>query len=158
MIQTAIYPRSSIDINVQVLQSDGSLLQAAINATTLALVDAGIAMADFVCAISCGLHDTTSLLDLTSIEEADIPHLTVGILPKSGKASLVTLETQVVVDRFMEMLKLTGEAASAIHAEMTSVVLSRTDRLATAMSSAGQPMATGISKAPVYEDLEMANY
>lgn len=140
------------------LQSDGSLLQAAINATSLALVDAGIAMADFVCAITCGLHDTTSLLDLTSIEEADIPHLTVGILPRSGKASLVTLETQVVVDRFMEMLKLTGEAANAIHVEMTSAVLSRTDKLAAAMSGGGQPVVTGVSKAPVYEDLEMAEY
>ncbi|KAF8339660.1 ribosomal protein S5 domain 2-type protein, partial [Cantharellus anzutake] len=155
VIQTALYPRSNIDINVQVLQSDGSLLQTAINATTLALVDAGIAMTDLVCAITCGLYDATPLLDLTSIEEADIPHLTVGVLPRSGKASLVTLETHVVVDRFMEMLRLTGEAANAIHAEMTGVVLLRTDRLASAMSSGGQPVVTGVSKVPMDVDYEM---
>src|ERR1700734_3049735 len=56
VILTSIYPRSQIDIFVQVLQQDGGLLQACINCTTLALINAGIPMIDFVCAVTGGVH------------------------------------------------------------------------------------------------------
>lgn len=135
VVQMSLYPRSQIDINVQVLQSDGSLLQAAINATTLALIDAGVPMNDYVCAVTCALHDNTPLLDVNSLEESDLPNVTVGILPRTGKVTLATLETQLSVERFPEILKLTGEAAKAIHAEMITSVKVRTDRLAKAMGA-----------------------
>ena len=51
---TNLYPRSQIDIFVQVLQSDGGTLCACINAATMALVDAGIPMQDLVVACSAG--------------------------------------------------------------------------------------------------------
>ncbi|GAA5923217.1 hypothetical protein JCM3775_007468 [Rhodotorula graminis] len=47
-----LYPRSSIDIYLQVLENDGSVLQAAINATCLALISAGLPLSDYVCALS----------------------------------------------------------------------------------------------------------
>ncbi|GAA5820535.1 hypothetical protein JCM10212_002757 [Sporobolomyces blumeae] len=47
-----LYPRSSIDIYLQILESDGSVLQAAINATTLALISAGLPLSDYVCSVS----------------------------------------------------------------------------------------------------------
>ena len=40
-ILTELYPRSQIDIYVEVLQADGGNLCACINAATLALIDAG---------------------------------------------------------------------------------------------------------------------
>jgi exosome complex component RRP41 len=144
-----LHPRSHIDISVQVLQSDGSLLQAAINATTLALIDAGVPVNDYVCAVTCALHDNTPLLDINSLEESDLPNVTVGILPRSSKVTLATLETQLSVDRFPEILRLTGEAAKAIHAEMILSVKARTDRLARAMDGIDKPVASK-------EDVEMA--
>jgi exosome complex component RRP41 len=53
-ILTNLYPRSQIDIFVEVLQSDGGNYCASVNAATLALIDAGIPMKDFVCAIKTG--------------------------------------------------------------------------------------------------------
>jgi exosome complex component RRP41 len=41
-----LYPRSEINITVHVLESDGSIICSMINAVTLALMDAGIAMSD----------------------------------------------------------------------------------------------------------------
>lgn len=149
VVQMNLYPRSQIDINVQILQSDGSILQAAINATTLALIDAGVPMNDYVCAVTCALHDNTPLLDINSLEESDLPNVTVAILPRSGKVTLATLETQLSVDRFPEILRLTGEAAKAIHAEMIVSVKTRTDRLAKAMGGIDKPVAGK-------EDVEMA--
>nr|KAF6395764.1 exosome component 4 [Molossus molossus] len=49
-ILTQLHPRSQIDIYVQVLQADGGTYAACVNAATLAVLDAGIPMRDFVCA------------------------------------------------------------------------------------------------------------
>jgi exosome complex component RRP41 len=153
VIQAHLYPRSEIDIYVQILQSDGALLQCAINATTLALIDAGVPMTDFVCSVSCALYDTTPLLDITTLEENDLPNVTVAVLPRSGKVTLVTLETQVAVERFEEMLRLTGDAGKALHIEMLASVKERTESLVTAMN-----MIPGAGRAEgqdVFMDSEM---
>ena len=70
VVQTTLYPRTQIDIYVHVLQQDGSLRAACINATTLALINAGVPLHDFVCAVSGGVHSTSPLLDLTTLEES----------------------------------------------------------------------------------------
>jgi len=73
-----------------VLSSDGSLLAAAINACTLALVDAGIPMPGLLCGCTAGMSGSAStprdpnedsldpLLDLSLPEEQELPFLTVG--------------------------------------------------------------------------------
>ncbi|KAG5339291.1 Exosome complex exonuclease RRP41 [Termitomyces sp. T112] len=136
VIQTNLYPRSQIDVFVQVLQQDGGLLQACINATTLALVNAGIPLLDFVCAVTGGVHSTSPLLDLTLLEENDIPNVTIAVMPKTGKVTLLTMETRLHVDRFEEIFKLATDAAKVIHGEMKTAVQSRTSMLVTAMGSA----------------------
>ena len=58
------------------------------------------------------------MLDLTTLEENDIPHLTVAVMPKTGTVTLVTMETRLHVDRFGDIFKLACEAAQVIHKEM----------------------------------------
>lgn len=135
VIQTTLYPRSQIDIYVQVLQQDGGLLQACINATTLALVNAGIPLLDFVCAVTGGVHSTSPMLDLTSLEENDIPHVTVAVMPRTDKVTLVTMETRLHVDRFEEIFRLGCEAGRVIHKEMKAAVKHRTTGLVSALHS-----------------------
>lgn len=143
VIQTSIYPRSQIDIFVQVLQQDGGLLQACINGTTLALANAGIPLLDFVCAVTGGVHSTSPMLDLTTLEENDIPHVTVAMMPRTGKVTLVTMETRLHVDRFEEIFRLAIDAGKVIHKEMKIAVKSRTEALVTAMGSASKIATTG---------------
>lgn len=135
VVQTSLYPRSQIDIYVHVLQQDGGLTQASINATTLALVSAGIPLLDLVCAVTGGVHSASPMLDLTTLEENDVPHLTVAVMPKSSKVTLVTMETRLHVDRFGEIFRLACEAAQVIHKEMKKVVKARTQRLVNAMEA-----------------------
>ncbi|XP_012265478.1 exosome complex component RRP41 [Athalia rosae] len=47
IVQVDLYPRSQIDVFVEVLQSDGSDYCVAVNAATLALIDAGIPIKDY---------------------------------------------------------------------------------------------------------------
>ncbi len=65
-IKTELYPRSQIDIFVEVLQADGGNYCACVNAATLALIDAGIPLKDYVTACTASLGEepwrTASLL------------------------------------------------------------------------------------------------
>jgi exosome complex component RRP41 len=138
VIQKHLYPRSELDIYVQVLQQDGGerhiymlpfstngtagVLQTCINATTMALITAGIPLIDFVCGLTVGVHTTDVLLDLTNLEETDVPHLTIATMPRSGKVTLVSMETRMNVERFGEMLELGGQAGKVLGEEMRDVV------------------------------------
>jgi exosome complex component RRP41 len=62
IILTHQFPRSEISICLQVIQVDGGALHTAINAATLALIDAGIPMLDYVCACSASFANDTSFL------------------------------------------------------------------------------------------------
>ncbi|RCK58771.1 Exosome complex component SKI6 [Candida viswanathii] len=101
-----LYPRTIIVVNVQVLSQDGGLLAAVANGITLALIDAGIAMYDYVSSVNCGLYDTTPLLDLNNLEENDISNLTIGVIGKSEKLALLLSEDKMPLDRLENVLSL----------------------------------------------------
>lgn len=101
-----LYPRTVIEINIQVLAQDGSLLATAANAATLALIDAGIAMYDYVASISAGLHNSSPLVDLNSLEESDTPTLTIGVVGQSEKLALLLLEDKMPLDRLEQVLAI----------------------------------------------------
>ncbi|KAG6333325.1 hypothetical protein ID866_5758 [Astraeus odoratus] len=133
VIQTHLYPRSQIDIFIQVVQQDGGLLSACINGTTLALAGAGIPLFDFLCAVSGGVHSTYPILDLNTLEENDVPHLTVAIMPRSERVALVTMETRLHVERLEEIFKLAVDAGKVLHIEMKSALQKRTRSLVTSL-------------------------
>ena len=66
---TELLPRSQVDINIQVLQADGGVRAAAINAAVLAIADAGIPLRDTMASCAAGYLDGTPLLDLNYLEE-----------------------------------------------------------------------------------------
>lgn len=109
-------------------------MPAAINASTLALLDAGIAMQDFVASVSCGIHSTSPLLDLCNTEESDLPHLTVAVLPRTGQVTLASLETRLHVERFEQIFQLAIQASAVLHNEMELAVRDRTKTLVQAMT------------------------
>ncbi|KAG1907596.1 exoribonuclease, exosome component 4 [Suillus fuscotomentosus] len=129
VVQTHLYPRSAIDIFVHVLQLDGGLLPACINASTLALAAAGIPLFDFVCAIGGGVHGTQPLLDLTTVEENDVPSVVVGVMPRTGRVTLVQMETRLHMDRFEEVFKVACDAGKVLWSEMRDALRERTGDL-----------------------------
>ncbi|KAL3184895.1 hypothetical protein MRX96_030788 [Rhipicephalus microplus] len=106
-ILTQLYPRSQIDIFVEVLQSDGGTLSVCINAATLALIDAGIALKDYVCACSVGFVD-------------------VAVLPKSQQMVLLEMTSRVHVDNLQKMLDAAVKGCIDVHAILDSQVKEHT--------------------------------
>lgn len=60
--------RSQVIINITVLENDGSIRSAAINATSIALAVSGVSMKDLVVSATCGLYGEQILHDLTLSE------------------------------------------------------------------------------------------
>lgn len=77
-----------------------------INGITLALIDAGIAMYDYISGVTVGLYDTTPLLDLNSLEENAMSSVTLGVVGKSEKLSLLLVEDKVPLDRLESVLAI----------------------------------------------------
>lgn len=127
---THLYPHSTIQISLHVLSQDGSLLAACLNATTLALIDAGIPMSDYV--VACTSGSTSSylsneesadpLLDLNGTEEQELPFLTVGTLGAGEKVSVLVMETRVQVGRLESMLAVGVDGCKQIREILDKVV------------------------------------
>lgn len=76
----------------------------AINAATLALVNAGIPMRDLVCACAAGCIDGTPLLDLNYVEDsAGGPDLPLALLPKSDRITLLQMDSKLPQDLFKQV-------------------------------------------------------
>eukprot|EP00026_Physarum_polycephalum_P008728 Phypoly_transcript_08828.p1 GENE.Phypoly_transcript_08828~~Phypoly_transcript_08828.p1 ORF type:complete len:242 (-),score=20.15 Phypoly_transcript_08828:50-775(-) len=111
-----LFPRSQIDIYIQVLQSDGGDKTAAINASTLALIDAGVPMRDFVCACAAGCIDGIPLLDLNYVEgTAGGPELPVALLPRTDGIVMLQMESRLPLDMFERVLQLASLGAHSMH-------------------------------------------
>ncbi|CAL4929068.1 unnamed protein product [Urochloa decumbens] len=124
-ILTHLMPRSQIDIFVQVLQADG----ACINAATLALADAGIPMRDIVTSCSAGYLCSTPLLDLNYVEDsAGGPDVTVGILAKMDKVTLLQMDAKLPMDTFENVMGLAIEGCKAIATHIRELLLENTKK------------------------------
>ncbi|KAL3933454.1 MAG: hypothetical protein SGPRY_000273 [Prymnesium sp.] len=106
VIQLHLYARTQIDVTVCVLQKDGGVRSACINAVSLALMDAGVAMEDFVCACSVGAVSGSLLLDPNGQEDQVGAELSVGYLPRSERVSTVQLEFKIPLSSLDEVRRL----------------------------------------------------
>ncbi|ORY00697.1 ribosomal protein S5 domain 2-like protein [Basidiobolus meristosporus CBS 931.73] len=73
-ILTGLHPRTLIQLNVQILWDDGCALATAINAVTLALIDAGIPSKSIIAASTCLITDAGELIVDPTAKELEAPH------------------------------------------------------------------------------------
>jgi len=101
------YPRSAIQIFVEVLQSDGGSRVAGITASSLALSDAGINMRDLVVGCSSGIVDGHVVLDLNDTEDkegsGDMP---VAFMPNLNQVTLLQVDGIYTPENFRKAFEL----------------------------------------------------
>eukprot|EP01126_Amoeba_proteus_P024179 TRINITY_DN2435_c0_g1_i19.p1 TRINITY_DN2435_c0_g1~~TRINITY_DN2435_c0_g1_i19.p1 ORF type:complete len:281 (+),score=43.33 TRINITY_DN2435_c0_g1_i19:518-1360(+) len=130
VVLTELAPRSQIDIYLQVLQADGGTRCACINAACLAVIDAGIPMRDFVVACAAGFYDKIPLVDLNFYEDSSgSPDMPVAILPKSGKITMLQMDSKLHVDTFQSVVECAVDGCQRIYEILLSVVRARTQEL-----------------------------
>jgi exosome complex component RRP41 len=110
------YPRTGVDIFIEVLQADGGTRCASITAASLALADAGIPMRDLVVACAAGKVDDTVVLDLMDTEDkvgsADVP---VAVMPNLNAVTLLQMDGILTPEEFEKAVNLAMEGCKKIY-------------------------------------------
>jgi exosome complex component RRP41 len=110
------YPRTMIDVFIEVLQADGGTRCASITAAALALADSGIPMRDLVVACAAGKLDDTIALDLMDTEDkvgsADVP---VALMPNLNAITLLQMDGTLSTDEFESAVNLALEGCKQIY-------------------------------------------
>jgi exosome complex component RRP41 len=110
------FPRTMIELFIEVLQADGGTRCAGVTVASLALADAGIPMRDLVVACAAGKADGHIVLDLNDIEdkegEADVP---VAYMPSFNVVSLLQMDGQLTIEEFQQALNLALDGCKQIH-------------------------------------------
>lgn len=115
-ILTHLYPRSQINIFLQVICDDGGALPCAINAASLALISAGIPMREFVCACSLGFVNSTPLLDLNFMERSSSgPLMYMATYPQSETVTLLQMEGKLQLEHYEAVMELGKEGCKKIY-------------------------------------------
>lgn len=115
-VMSEYFPRSTIDIFIEVLQADAGTRCAGITAAALALADAGIPMRELVAGCAAGKVDGKVVLDLSDVEdkqgEADLP---VALMPKSNVVSLLQMDGSLTEEEFKQALDMSTDACRRIY-------------------------------------------
>jgi len=110
------FPRTSIDVFIEVLQADGGTRGAGVTAASLALADAGIPMRDLVAACAAGKAGGHLVLDLNDLEdkegEADVP---VAYMPNFGAVALLQMDGLLTIEEFKQLMDLALEGCKQIY-------------------------------------------
>lgn len=110
------YPRTAIDIFIEILQADGGTRCAGITTAALALADAGVPMRDLVVACAAGKVDGKLALDLMDLEdkygEADVP---LAMMPGINAVTLLQMDGSLTLEEFQKAVKMAMEGCKRIY-------------------------------------------
>jgi exosome complex component RRP41 len=111
-----LYPGTSCEVYINVLDADGGTRCACTTVAALALADAGIPMRSLVTAVAIGKIDGELITDLSGIEdkagEADLPCAMTWF---NEELSLLQFDGNMDLDEFNKSLTLAKEALSKIY-------------------------------------------
>ncbi len=120
------YPRTSIDIYIEVLQANAGTRCAGLVAASLALADAGIPMVDLLPSVAVGKIAGKIALDLKKEEdnfgEADLP---MALVPQSGRLVLLQMEGHMTEPELSQALELGVQGCREIYEKMKQALRER---------------------------------
>jgi len=110
------YPRTAIDVYIEVLQADGGSRCAGITAASVALADAGVNMKDLVASCAAGKVDDTIVLDINDEEDkegqADMP---LALLPNLNQITLMQMDGILAKDEYKKCLDTAIEGCKKVY-------------------------------------------
>lgn len=120
------YPRTSIDVYIEVLQANAGTRCAGVVAASVALADAGIPMVDLLPAVAVGKVGGQLVLDLNKLEdnfgEADLP---MALVPQSGRLVLMQMEGHMNRAELGQALDMGVNGCRAIYGKMQGALRER---------------------------------
>ncbi len=115
VVFTKFFPKTAIDIYIEVLRADAGTRTAGINAASLALADAGIPMRGLVSACAVGKVDGEIVLDLMKEEdnfgEADVP----VAMTSDNRITLLQMDGRMTTEEFYKALELAKTGCTTVY-------------------------------------------
>ncbi|WP_440952362.1 exosome complex exonuclease Rrp41 [Methanococcoides sp. FTZ1] len=125
VVMKQYYPSAVIDVFAEVLQADAGTRTAAINAATLALVDAGIPMKGLVAACAVGKVDGQLVLDLNKPEDnygdADLPIA----MTEDGEITLLQMDGNLTVEEINKGIEMVKKGCEQIFEIQKAALMSK---------------------------------
>ncbi len=116
VVFTEQFPRTSVDIFIEVLQADAGTRCAGLSAASVALADAGVPMRDLLASCASGKIEGVVCLDLNKDEDnfgdADCP---MAIVPRTGEIVLLQMDGHLTYDEFQKAMDLSIGATHRIY-------------------------------------------
>lgn len=116
LVMTSLFPRTVIDIFIEVLQADGGTRCAGLTAAVLALADAGIPLRGLAAACAAGKADGKVIVDLNDLEdkygEADMP---IAYNPTLDGITLLQMDGIMSKEEVEQALSLAITATQKMH-------------------------------------------
>lgn len=111
-----LYPGTSFEIFIQVMDADGGTRCASTTVAALALANAGIPMKSLVTSLALGKIDGELVVDLSGIEDkagdADLP---IAVTWFNDEISLLQFDGEMDIEQFDELLELSKKFAKEIY-------------------------------------------
>ena len=116
VVFTEQFPRTSVDVYIEVLQADAGTRCAGITAASVALADAGIPMRDLIASCASGKIAGQVAVDLNKEEDnfgdADCP---MAVVARTGEIVLLQMDGHLTEDEFDRAMKLSMDATARIN-------------------------------------------
>ncbi len=125
-----LYPRSVIDVFIEVIQADGGSRCAAICAASLAIADAGVPMKDLVAGCAAGILDGQVVLDLDDVEDKEGDgDLQFAYLPHTDEVVLLQSDGVFSQKEYKEALDMLIPACKKIYQMQRDALTTRYSRI-----------------------------
>ena len=116
VIFTEQFPRTTVDVFIEVLQADAGTRCSGLNAASIALADAGIPMRDLIVSCAFGKVAGKVVLDLCKEEDnfgdADVP---MAMVPCTEEIVLLQMDGHLTTDELNQGLDMTVKACKSIY-------------------------------------------
>ncbi len=116
VIFTEQFPRTSIDVFIEIIQAEAGTRCSGLTAASVALADAGIPMRDLIASCAFGKVEGKVVLDLSKEEDnfgqADVP---LAIVPRTEEVVLLQMDGHLTSEEFQQGLSMGINACKKIY-------------------------------------------
>jgi exosome complex component RRP41 len=117
------YPKTLINVYVEIIQADGTTRCAGLNAASLAMADAGIPMKNLVTSCSVGKIDEEIILDVAGLEDnyGDVD-MAVAMIGNEDKVVLLQMDGIITKEDLKKMLDYAKKGCAEIFEKQKQVL------------------------------------
>jgi exosome complex component RRP41 len=120
------FPKTGIDVFIDIIQANAGTRTVGINAASVALADAGIPMRDLVASVAAGKIENEYVLDLAGKEEdttaCDLP---IAYMPRKKQVTLMQLDGDLSAEDVKKVMQLAIKGCEQVYEKQKEALRKR---------------------------------